>query len=553
MCKQLAIKPDISEFSEIKEYNLSFSDEFLGYDKCKKVFSGMICFVQDSCNVWLSDARYSMKCAPFNENHIFYVPLKFFAASIGADFNICSDGGIAAISGIKLDLKMKNDIPYVSLADACVALGKHYFESVKGIAVVSDRDTGLCEELSVKGDQYVPIYVTMMNYIIYERPDALKIKELFYERNTPVTRPYIYLTSEKFENIKKLAKTDDVIKSWSQKIITSADEFMSSYKQEKQTFDYYTRFKGSPMSWDVMSLCWAYHMTGDEKYSDMAVDIAMHVSSFPTWSSRDHNISVCTPTDLCVAVLDFLYDKLGSKEKYTILSALYNKTVAPAFKFFSKEYQPGSPAHFRTNNWNSSANSAVVAASLAVMSEFCVDECCEAIEKSVVCLEKVLHNFAPDGGWSESLGYWGIAVSDTVQMISNLKNALGSDFSLTGCPGFSQTGYFPFFATGNAGGYAFHDTHPRDARVYAPELFWFAELGGDASLARLYRDLLVAEDAPIMTNNIIYYYDGGSGEETGLDLDKHFGKVEVATMRSDWNRDKHNVFVGMHAGYNSEI
>ncbi|MBO5370739.1 MAG: DUF4962 domain-containing protein [Clostridia bacterium] len=565
------ISPRLSMFDSVTEYITSSPTSYIeGYDEVKAKYAGSLCFVADNKNAWLSDGRYAMPQKPYIDNNVFFVPAQSLAAALGVDYSYNSVAGVVNIGGVIINedesrfmtngkyigmrspMHIKNSEAFVPLKEIVKAFGKYYFESVKGIAFVSDTNLAIKDELAISSDLYVPDYVLMMNYIIYERPNAQHIKALIESANPGFERPYIYSTPRRLAALKERVKTDSILKSWSDLEITRANAEAAKTDLPVQVFDAQNRFSGTPHINTILGLCWAHYMTGDDKYSDRAIDLALTVAGWETWSAQTHYISVCSPVDVCAAVLDLLYDELTETEKSTLKNAIYNLAVAPGLDVYYGRLLPNYPPHMRNNNWNSSSNSAVVVGALAVLDTLETENCYDAIEKAIASLERMLHNFAPDGGWYESLGYWQATVTDVTQMISSLQNASGSHFSLINAPGFALTGMYPFYISGNAGGFAYHDS-PRITNVCPPESHWFAEITNNPSIEAIYKKFKKDNNYSSSPKDILYYYMGDEVAVPELPLDVHIGGVEVASMRSDWTFDKSNVFAAIHAGYNSAI
>lgn len=94
----------------------------------------------------------------------------------------------------------------------------------------------------------------------------------------------------------------------------------------------------------------------------------------------------------------------------------------------------------------------MIAASLSLADDpTLLDSCAKMLEDSVKALPLSMEAMAPDGCYPEGTGYWNYGVSFNVFAIAMLESACGTDFGLSGLPGFMETAEYPNAVTGPTG------------------------------------------------------------------------------------------------------
>jgi heparinase II/III-like protein len=292
----------------------------------------------------------------------------------------------------------------------------------------------------------------------------------------------------------------------------------------------------------VSTLALVYRIGGDKKYLDRCwaeLDSAAH---FRDWDSG-HFLSTAEMTAGFALGYDWLYDAWTESQRQTIRRAIVDLGLTPGLAV----YRSGQRWPTWDNNWNIVGNCGLALGALAVADES-PEIAGEVLARGLASAPRCISQFAPDGAWGEGPMYWENATLFTAMYLDALKTACGTEFGLGEMAGLDQSGWFPDYLNGPAGGAfnfadAIEDCDPRAG----PQLFW---------LARRFHEPRYAEYE-------IEYHTGrlsafeliwGAGVEhqpwRTIEPDRYFRGVEVATMRDAWN-DPRGWFVAFKAGTNT--
>jgi hypothetical protein len=292
-------------------------------------------------------------------------------------------------------------------------------------------------------------------------------------------------------------------------------------------------------------LSMAYRLTKDQKYADRLWKDLLAASQFPDWNPR-HFLDVGEMTHAFAIGYDWLFDVWTANQKLVIRQAILEKGLLRAKLFYDKLIAPNSTAvefPVTTSNWNSVCNGGITIGALAI-AESEPPLANEIIKNAINSVPVALHEFAPDGGFTEGPSYWSYAMKYNVAMMASLESALGTDFGLSNFPGIAATGNFPIAMNGATGNpYQYADAWPNI--VNPPTLFWLSKKFSN----QLYSDYV----KPISEKSVLdlLWFTQNKSAAVNLPLDNYFTRVNVASLRSAWN-DKNAWYVGIKGGYNQD-
>lgn len=191
----------------------------------------------------------------------------------------------------------------------------------------------------------------------------------------------------------------------------------------------------------IADLAYAYRVTGEERYLEMADWNINTVCDFPDWHA-EHFLDVAEMAAAVAIGYDWLYNDLPESTKIKARERL---------KSFALEQAEPNSIYKKAGNWNQVCLGGLVCAALAVY-EDAPKLCDEVIRKSLSSNAKeVKAIYAPSGACAEGPGYW--EYGTTYQGILNLacETALGTDFELPSIEGFDKTGLYYMYIRGNSG------------------------------------------------------------------------------------------------------
>ncbi len=206
------------------------------------------------------------------------------------------------------------------------------------------------------------------------------------------------------------------------------------------------------------------------------------------------------------------------------------------------------------NNWQTVCSSGMAISALAVMGEFssnqaATDICSELISLVCTSINRAAIQYAPDGSYIESPGYWGYGTNTLMEMIYSLETCLGDTYGFLDMVGLRGSYYFAVMVTDPS----FYSWNYHDGTRAQPEGYCFymaSRLYGDPNIA-FFRDMMLEGEYSIKPDILdILAYDESLSEGGSLAALDYYGKsIETVTMRSAWN-DKSATFTGLHAGAN---
>ena len=291
----------------------------------------------------------------------------------------------------------------------------------------------------------------------------------------------------------------------------------------------------------VRLLALMYRLDGDRRYAERAWQEMEAAAAFKDWNTK-HFLDTAEMTHAFAIGYDWLYDYLTPDRRETLRQAMIEKGIKPAINVVNGEIRGGwwSKA---THNWNQVCNGGIGLGALALAD---VEPALagQFLEASLKSLQLALRSYGPDGAWNEGPGYWGYATDYTVVYLASLNSALGTDFGLSGFPGFNETALFPLYMCGTTGlSFSFADCHA--GRMKTPVLFWLARRFDQPVAAWMEQ----RSKSPGALDLVWYEAKSESPQAAGLPLDKYYRGVEVATFRGPWG-DANATFAGLKAGDN---
>ena len=289
----------------------------------------------------------------------------------------------------------------------------------------------------------------------------------------------------------------------------------------------------------ILSLAYAYRMTGERKYLDRAREDMMTVCSFSDWNPS-HYLDVAEMSTAVAFGFDWLYDGLDESSRKVILNAIKEKAL---------DTRAGQDFYKMGNNWNQVCNSGMVAAAVAT-SEFFPEDAHAAMNDMLKSNPWMMKRaYEPDGAYCEGPGYWEYGTSFEVQMLAVLDKAFGTDFGLSDTKGFDRTMDYMVFTNGNTGK-RFNYSDNSDRIDEAPSLWYFA--------ARF-------DKAPMMFKEVEYLKEHGYSNRILPVFVKYVAEIDpkaivppttmtysgisetpVVMTRTGWNHD--DLYLGLKGG-----
>ncbi len=344
----------------------------------------------------------------------------------------------------------------------------------------------------------------------------------------------------------------------------------------------------------ILQLAFGYQITRNDNYARLAYDYAVALGKWEHWGPG-HFLNCADASAPYATAYDWLYSAwvgLGLDVK-VIEETLFTHSILPAYysvhdngcPWYDPVVSSGWGFSKRPNNWNAVCSSGITIASLALVGvttesagtlldieidgtynptvqsyagtsgtitrkdgkSFSTDQrgmdtyrdYCEYLVNQ--CIYNLpyygMGQYAPDGSYIESNGYWSYGTNNFFEMAAALTTAVGTDFGLLDCWGIDRTCYFAINTqSSDFQSWNYHDS----GSVGAQDTSWFQYLAledglGDKALAGL-RKLFLSEGGGSVTNAdaIFYMTDEEIGEFEMPDVQYYMEGIDGYAVRESW-------------------
>lgn len=374
---------------------------------------------------------------------------------------------------------------------------------------------------------------------------------------TAENHPRLLFTEKDFNDIRKVLRNDgnELIYLLHEKALIAADE----EGLEKDAIVFELDASGKRLlpvcrkaSARILSAAYAYRMTGKKKYLAHAEKDLNDVCAFGSWNPR-HFLDVAEMSAAVAIGYDWLYPYLQPQTKENVVRALTEYALDASR---DEEY---NWFYDRIGNWNQVCNAGLVCAALAIY-EHEPELSRTIIEDAVMTNRPAIEGiYGPDGGYPEGPTYWGFGTVYQVLMLSVMEDCLGTDFGLSGSPGFLNTGRFKVFCRGNMPKHFNFGDNSTGAPANIP-MWYFAAKTGDLTL--LYHERTTLRNTEKYQNNVHKGYIPLaikyamqmqnceiSKPEAGMFVSK--GRVNMMMCRTGWSSK--DLYLGVKGGKGSDL
>ncbi|MBR5296471.1 MAG: heparinase II/III family protein, partial [Parabacteroides sp.] len=285
----------------------------------------------------------------------------------------------------------------------------------------------------------------------------------------------------------------------------------------------------------ILTLSFAYRMTGDEKFQLRAEQEMVALASFESWNPS-HFLDAATVTLAMAIGYDWLYDQLQPETKQLVREAILQKGIAPS------KVKPNNKFLSAVHNWNQVCNAGMIFGALALL-ETDREESIEIIERSIKSLPTAMAAYGPDGNYPEGYAYWGYGTSFNVLLIAGLESAFEKDGGLSQTPGFIESARFMQYMIGSSH-IPFNYSDCGTKMSGFPAMYWFASKANDPSLLWSEKTFLSQGGSYIKDQYkplMLIYGSHFSLDQVTPPTEKVWtgrGRVPVVLVRTDWEKDK---------------
>ncbi len=259
--------------------------------------------------------------------------------------------------------------------------------------------------------------------------------------------PRLFLNDKEFKELKKNAYKGGYLGELHKMMMATAEESLLA----EQALEYQKDESGRrilKVSRDalvrIVSLAYAYRITGQKSYLKAADWNLNTVCDFPDWNPS-HFLD---PSEMAFGVAigyDWLYKKLPEATKFKVRKALAGYAMEEA------AHGIGQHVFLRSGNWNQVCIACLSAAAIATYEsnpELSMEILQRGIAGNIPVAKEI---YGPDGAFPEGPGYWeyGTCYQEYFNLL--LETTFGTDFGLSKIDGFSNTGWYKAFTRSSAG------------------------------------------------------------------------------------------------------
>ncbi|MDX1286133.1 MAG: hypothetical protein R3182_14020, partial [Draconibacterium sp.] len=323
----------------------------------------------------------------------------------------------------------------------------------------------------------------------------------FLKKNLKKQTPRLVLNKKIEKELKQKLKTDSIVQSFYEILEDDAYDILelplikrTMVGRRMGTLD--TRER-------LTTLAMVYRINGDKKLLDRINSEILAVSNFTDWNPS-HFLDVAgTALPLALAI-DWVGNDLPNETVITAKQALINKGLLPSFDMDGLIEDEESGRHNENfnwwidchHNWNQVCHAGMIGAAIAV-ADVDPELASKTISRALENMGLALAAYGPDGVYPEGASYWGFGTMHTLMSISMFESAFGTDFGISGFPGFMKSAdfislstaptseFYNFYdcgtnATQDNRGFGNADVAMFNRSTLAANLLWFASKTGNS-------------------------------------------------------------------------
>jgi len=309
----------------------------------------------------------------------------------------------------------------------------------------------------------------------------------YLQNNLKKNTPRLILGEAADRQLKRALRSDPMVKMFYETLKSDAEVWLDEPLLERTMVG--RRMSTGDTRVRLSTLAMVYHLSGEKKFLNRLNKEILAVCAFPDWNPS-HFLDVAgTALPLALAI-DWAGNDLPPATVERALQTLIDKGIMPGFY---GDYDWWVKFH---HNWNQVCQAGMVAAAI-VIAEKNPQLVAKTIGRALDNMGLALQTYGPDGLYPEGATYWGFGILHTAITASMFESAFGTDFGISGFPGFMESADFVPIVTAPSGEfYNFYDcgsnlTEDRrwegnawkaifNRSTIAVNLMWFARQTGNA-------------------------------------------------------------------------
>lgn len=295
----------------------------------------------------------------------------------------------------------------------------------------------------------------------------------YLQANLTADSPRLILNERRESRLREKLETDPVVRNMYQALKLNAGQIRSEPLLEREMVGRRLLGTSREMLYRMNVLGMVYRMEEDPAVLERIDEELQAVIGFSDWNPS-HFLDVAEMSLAVALAIDWAGDDLPETTVDGAKTALIEKGIEPSFD------EEGNTGWITgDNNWNQVCHGGMIAAAIVVAGE-APELAAETISRALEGMPHALKEYGPDGVYPEGPTYWGYGTSFSVLTASMLESAFGTDFGLSGVPGFMESADFLLLSTAPSGKYFnFADSGDRRSANGNLTLAWFAAQTGN--------------------------------------------------------------------------
>ncbi|MBQ4630768.1 MAG: heparinase II/III family protein [Clostridia bacterium] len=542
-----------SQMLNIKDCESIFSSE----SATKKLVSGMVCYHPSSGLLTIDNVKKQTDYVGEMSDEVLMVPVNLLGEIDGMSVTVSSDRKSATVNGytfteglsfvkfgngsisIEKAPCIKNGLLYVPFKDIVEKLFQKYFYSTNeginsGAVIISDSAFTLSSE-NVQ---------TVNDYLLYERPSGEKVLADYKASGFEGVHPRVIMTSADFERVKNATDAKSVEQK--QKLIANADSILNQKILIYELRDGVRLWYVSMDFMDrVMTLAFAYKLTGNTKYFDRCIAEMDSIASFPDWHP-EHHIDVGGLAVGFAIGYDWLYHDLNETQRAKYEASVYDLCYDLYYKGFTNNSKDMKNGIIAGNNHNSVMNSGITMCAVAFMDVY-PELGAYFISNALKATEITVKNFFPDGSWYEGIHYACMTLEYLSLQLSAMENVFGTCYGIDASEGMEDSADFIVNMQSTTGAFSFYDGGSNALQWHSGTL-WFADHFGKDGITALWRDEYEVEETMRgVASSLMYFNPEANPDFSQMEKDVFYKENDVIILRDSWTADA-PTFVGAKGG-----
>jgi len=315
----------------------------------------------------------------------------------------------------------------------------------------------------------------------------------------------------------------------------------------------------------LVDLAFAYQVTREAKYADLAYDISIALGQWTHWGPGSVENCATATANFAIAY-DWLYNYYSAdanKDIAALAGILYEKGVKHGYNssagnscLFPRSMGGGDVYNTSNTYLNALCSSGMIVGALALADYYEYDAATSYLIGNNIqnLIANGLDQYAPDGSYAESALMWADATNGFTKLIMALESATGTTYGFEDTWGLDKTFYFACYIEDSDGKiWNYHEggadgVITGDILGIDTQMFNYAgKFLKDSTLIAIRKNQLEKGKA-VTIFDMLFYPDDSVDSEKELALDYQMEGIHAFVSRSDWEDGA--LYTGIMGGSN---